>query len=499
MLKLSCDIKTIIYFVALLQMLTPRFSLSQDDKYLHVTIYAPFTHIDKTEVFMDEDEFRFYSKPYYLRLHLPGEVVENEDAAASWDAESSSFIVKCPKKVEGEHFSGLDMLTELLTPKGEKEIKQKIEVLEESNNYDEDEEECEEDIDFYFEQTLPSEEREELTECKADGYGFAFEHHNVYKSLMAEYGEILDVKDPDNLSQTERDNMRKEKEDGDFSSDHYLCDLYDSVEEIQACLEQEAPFRSCVTGEADLSSRLTVDTKSELLAFSAEEQELMLGLPRKKVIVPPPSLAPVHFGLADILYGHCYSLRVLGPDCVEAGWTVAKLSASLSSLGRLTSARGVLVSSMRRALSYPLQRHYDLANRVWEDVITILHIGTPAVLKCLLSLIPTFNNSPGQYIFNQLYINDYAVWVQSVPASHFESLAQALHKTLVKLTKDDMDLELVELEQAAQMIVQEEEEAKVKALTDSMSQASILNRDTRDSDDDSDSETDEDDSSSSDE
>merc|ERR1719319_2049132 len=151
------------------------------------------------------------------------------------------------------------MLTELLTPKGEKEIKQKIEVLEESNNCDEDEEEDVEDIDFYFEQTLPSEEREELTGRKADGYGFAFEHHNVYKSLMAEYGEILDVKDPDSLSQIERDNMRKEKENGDFSSDHYLCDLYDSVEEIQACLEQEAPFRSCVTGEADLSSRLTVN------------------------------------------------------------------------------------------------------------------------------------------------------------------------------------------------------------------------------------------------
>ena len=58
-------------------MLTPRFSLSQDDKFLYVTIYAPFTHIDKTEVFMDENEFRFFSKPYYLRLHLPGPVVEN--------------------------------------------------------------------------------------------------------------------------------------------------------------------------------------------------------------------------------------------------------------------------------------------------------------------------------------------------------------------------------------------------------------------------------------
>ena len=475
-------------------MLTPRFSLSQDDKFLHVTIYAPFTHIDKTEVFMDEDEFRFYSKPYYLRLHLPGQVVENEEAAATWDAESTSFIVKCPKKVEGEHFTGLDMLTDLLTPKGEKELKQKIEVLEESNNL-EDEEEYLEDIDFYFEQTLPSQQNEELNCSKVDGYGFSFQHRNVYKTLMAEYGEILDVKEPDHLSQMERDNIRKEKEANDFNSDHYLSDLYDSVEEIKSCLEEEAPFRSCITGEADLSSRLVVDSESEVLAFSSEEQELMLSLPRKKVMVPPASLASVHFGLADLLFGHCYSLRVHGPDCVEAGWTVAKLSASLSCLGRLGSVRATLVSSIRRSLCYPLYRHYGLATRVWDDVITILHIGTPAVLKCLLCLIPTFNNSPGQYIFNQLYINDYAVWIQTVPPSHLQSLAKALHKTLAKLTKDDLDLELVELEQAAEMIIQEEEDANVKSLSDSMSRVSIINRDSDDSDD-SDSETDEDDSSS---
>ena len=50
--------ETLIILLCFQKMLTPRFSLDQDDKYLIVTIYAPFTHIDKTEVFMDEDEFR---------------------------------------------------------------------------------------------------------------------------------------------------------------------------------------------------------------------------------------------------------------------------------------------------------------------------------------------------------------------------------------------------------------------------------------------------------
>ena len=126
-------------------MLTPRFSLSQDDKFLFVTIYAPFTHIDKTEVFMDENEFRFFSKPYYLRLHLPGNVVETDEASASWDSDTNSFNVKCPKQTEGEVFTGLDMLTDLLTPKGSHEVRSKIEIMPGDGEQGEEEEEEEEE------------------------------------------------------------------------------------------------------------------------------------------------------------------------------------------------------------------------------------------------------------------------------------------------------------------------------------------------------------------
>ena len=346
---------------------------------------------------MDEDDFRFYSKPYYLRLHLPGEVIENEEASATWDAESNSFIVKCPKKTEGEHFAGLDMLTDLLTPKGEKELKNKIEVISggESDDINEDCPDELQEIDFYFEQKLPENTEDEKSICQGDGYGFAFKQYGVYKTLLAEYGEILDIQDPDGTSQTERNSSREEKEMKDFSSDHYLSDLFDSIEEINSCLNEPAPFSSCIQGPLNFESSLQINDHHEDLAFSQTEQEQMLALPRKKHIVQPHSLASVHYGLADILFGYCYSLRVLGSDCVELGWNCAKLSSSLSCLARFGSAKSLLVTSLRRSLCYPLYRHYDLGVQVWKDVITILHIGTAAVLKCLLALIPVFNNSPG--------------------------------------------------------------------------------------------------------
>lgn len=43
---------------------------------------------------------------------------------------SGSFVIKVPKQVPGEEFEGLDMITKLLTPKGQTSAKQPlIEVI----------------------------------------------------------------------------------------------------------------------------------------------------------------------------------------------------------------------------------------------------------------------------------------------------------------------------------------------------------------------------------
>ena len=164
-------------------MLTPRFELSQDDKYLVVTIYAPFTNIDRTEVFMEGTDFRFSSPPYFLRLHLPGEVEESDAASGAWDAETTSFVVKCPKVVEGEHFPGLDMLTQLLTPKGDTSVKNVVEELKGEDFEGREEEEEDEDIEWYFEQNVPAEEENHAggVDVLTHGYGFGFAETSAYR------------------------------------------------------------------------------------------------------------------------------------------------------------------------------------------------------------------------------------------------------------------------------------------------------------------------------
>eukprot|EP00092_Neocalanus_flemingeri_P037265 GFUD01040586.1.p1 GENE.GFUD01040586.1~~GFUD01040586.1.p1 ORF type:complete len:480 (+),score=203.74 GFUD01040586.1:44-1483(+) len=470
-------------------MLTPRFSLSQTEEFLTVTIYAPFTHIDQTEIFMEECDFRFFSKPYYLRLHLPGQITESEAASGSWEADSSSFVVKCPKLNVGENFAGLDMLTQLLTPKGETEVRTKVEVIGGENEEDSDEDEAE--VDWYYEQKLPDDELGPNVDCDSFGYGFGFKHTGVYKSLLAEYSEMVDLVEPDNLTQVEREEARQEKELRDFNSDHYLCDMFDSVAEVEECLSYQSPLLACVSGPLTTTGPLSVDHQHPCLSFTTSEQDQLLSIPPKQLLVTPSLLPSVHLGLADLLYGHSYTARVLGLDCVETGWCCAKLSSSLSCLARFTSPRQLVVTGIRRALCYPLYRHWDIAIATWRDVVLLLKLGKVAILKSLLSIMPALNSTPGHYIFNQLYVSDYTAWVQTVPEAHMVSLAGAIDRVLDRVTKEEVGFDLPELEEAARLTIQEEDEEGVDKLVDGIGKVTVTEG--NDSDD---SDTESDDSSS---
>ena len=155
------------------EMLTPRFELAQDDHFLLVTVRAPYTNVADAEVFMDGSDVRFFSKPYYLRLHLPREVEEREgEASVTYDADQGSFIIRAPKKNRGEHFPGLDMITEFLKPRGEEEIKRpSVQVVSGEEHEANEEEDEEDDLDWYHDQQLPE---DEAPNHAGDGYGFAF-------------------------------------------------------------------------------------------------------------------------------------------------------------------------------------------------------------------------------------------------------------------------------------------------------------------------------------
>jgi len=254
--------------------------------------------------------------------------------------------------------------------------------------------------------------------------------------------------------------------------DHYLSDLYDQADTLEELLSESA--------------------RTWQPEWTPEEQERLLKLPKLLPKVPGHNRKSVHFGLVDVLAASAFDLRVNQNERTsESGWAVAKLAATLSCSAKFDSLEECIQCFARRTLCYPLYRSYALALASLRDVVAWLRSGRVALVKNLLELIQIFNQSE-RYIFSQLYIEPYALWVQTVECEHFESLANTLGESVETLTKEDLQLEINEIELAAKLAFEEENE--VERLAEKLNEAKIAKE--GDSDDD-DSDSDEDDSETS--
>ncbi|XP_067685245.1 protein SHQ1 homolog [Haliotis asinina] len=456
-------------------MLTPSFELFQDDVFLTIVIKAPFTKVSDTEIFIEDSDFKFYSKPYFLRLNLPGNIVEDGRETANYDADAGTFTIRAPKQTPGQVFEGLDMLTKLLAPRGDRSAKQPtIEVMGEESILPSDALPDEEDIDWSVEQTPFME-----TSMQVEGhkYGFGCLRSGVFKRLQSELCEVVDLKDPDSVAPEKRRAQRKEEEANKFDDDHYLADLYqDDV--VQHLLS----FKP--TWDPAWKQLSKGGKRKELMTLTEEEKEKMRKLPNKEYLIDSNVLPSVYLSLVDIIFCYMYSFRVTeGEHNVESGWTISKLSATLSWMETFSSLQDVMVTCYRRCLCFPLHRHWSLLEAVREDTCRVLSLGRRQVLKCLLDIQTILTDTEQRYILNDLYINDYCVWIQGIRNEKLESLATALRK--INICKTDVDLSLVELEAAAEAVMAEEE-----SIVRKLEKLSMKATPDRDSDDSSEGETD---------
>ena len=465
-------------------MLTPKFELSQDEEFIILIVHAPYTNVAKARFYSEEDVIVFYSKPYYLRLHLPKQVLHHKRNVAEYDVDKGTYTARILKENKGEVFEGLDMLTKLLTPpepKGKSQINANLVEVISSSDTDSKQVSCVGSA--VCDDVNGDEDNDDVTDLNLDlpvlleaeggllgtsgKYGFAQKKSDFSQKLMLEFCEVFDVKDP-NSSTKRQERLAHETEQ--FSDDHYLADLHET-REIADFLSFQ-PWWTDMTAACELSP---------------EAQELMLKLPKKNYLLDDGELQNVYLSLVDILFAYAYNHRVLcGENNVESGWTISKLAATLSWLDSFTSLQDVVVSCFRRALTFPLYRHWELCVQVLEDVQVLLSGGQTCLLKCLLDVYQCMIASDPRFVLNDLYITDYCVWIQSAHIKHIHSVAETLKKVVV--TKTDVGLELEELEYAAQLVLQEQnDDEQLEAIMTKMGQMHVgSSKPDLDSDDDSD-------------
>lgn len=422
-------------------MLTPRFKLSQDENHVFVTVHAPYTNIGETEIDVEGENFLFVSSPYFLRLRLPGKIVENETSKGSYVSDSGDFNLTFDKETPGEHFENLDMITSLLAPRDIPNINPDlVQVLEEDG--------------------IAIEENG-ATECNENKYmyGFANKISSQFNDIGSEFPQIFELRVPEQVSVEERNNLRIQTENDKFSSDHYLADFFDE--------ELLEPY---------LTAKLSWDSAdfNRDADFTDDEVAILKEIPNKHFLLSKSEYKEVLYGLVDILYGFCYDKRTtLNESTVESSWTINKLSSTLSWFCAFKDLKSVLVACCRRALIYPIFRNFDLCNKVKGDVVSLLRKGKKYIIKCMIEIHQMFNaSSDARYILNQLYIKDYLVFLQKCRSEEFDDLYKNIAN--IEIEKKDLDLDLDELEHAAELVQQEEIEIMENEMAVKMASMTLM-------------------------
>lgn len=437
-------------------MLTPAFELSQDRDFLTVAIRVPHARASEFDVYFEGVDFKFYAKPYFLRLTLPGRIVENGSEQGTYDVDKGIFTIRLPKETPGQHFEGLNMLTALLAPRKSRSAKPLVEEIGSSGVSEEGADDEDADFDWEIEQT-PYEEVSESSLQSQCHYGFGNLRAGVVQRLQDELSEVIDIKDPDFTPVTERRQKRLAAELAKFDPDHYLADFFED-EAVEQILKYDPWWNDAhAKMMASLGESQEQGDGAALVSFSDEEKYQLRKFVNKSYLLDKTAHRQVYYSLVDILLAYCYEVRVTeGEHNVESAWTVRKLSPTLCWFETWTDVPEILVSFGRRVLCYPLYRHFKLVMKACRDTIKILQLGKSAVLKCLLDVHKIFQENDPAYILNDLYISDYCVWIQKAKSKKLAALADALKA--VSLSKAQLGLELQELEAAA-LLVQEEEAA----------------------------------------
>ncbi|KAF9116386.1 hypothetical protein BGX27_003069 [Mortierella sp. AM989] len=620
-------------------MITPTFTVSQEENTVAVVIKAPHIKTQNVDFEVDGTVFKFNVKPYFLRLTFPGNIVDDERATATYNVGAGELTVILPKETPGEHFPDLDMLTKLLVRKSdlaEKQIKKPLIEIVSSGDTLEGTEKLEKDEEFDWE--MPQEIRQEIfSEVR---YGFNNRYSGFFTHVQETANDVLDVYDPEQATLETRRENRIKRENDKFDDEYYMSEFMNE-EEIQHLLKYKtqwwnelraiqkaekdvtnkkgkhnttpategivkkqelisqvsSPASTTFTStllssqsqsstpsifhivkddsdkstsqldsfglkevssrsisskitESDHSGSLILDLEPSVIStndtltpqeeplidesepikhlnsqkitivdpskppshshlednmadmsisegnsavgvkpFSIKEQELMRDLPRREYILE--NAKSTYLGLIDILFAYSYDLRVSeGDTTVETAWTICKLSPTIAALEQFTTLKETLLSSFRRALAYPLNRNWNLAMKVLQDVYVILKLGRRGILRALLAIKEILDHDDVYYIYSKMFIEDYCVWIQSSSEKVIRTLAHELHHFHIE--KSELGWHLEELEILAKEtpeLEEEEEEEEENSSEDEDDDSDDTSSD-EDSSEDSDSEED---------
>ncbi|CED84799.1 Uncharacterized conserved protein [Phaffia rhodozyma] len=452
-------------------MKTPRFTLSQTDELLIANVHCPDISPEEIEIHTTENDVSLYIEPFFLRLHLPGPVLEDDSASAEYDSSSGMLTVQLSKVNKGETFLGLENIEALLG------VGEKGEISQDTANKGKAKEAKIVEVEMPNLEGLSVEESERLIELKKEReiflaaeanswrlpqsipketpttgniipapaplpvypYGFNDRYSGLFKHGSSLPEELDGLgKDVENVSAEERFSRSMKAEDEKFDASQYQGDFVYN-DEIRYIIDWRAPLMD----ESD-PRFLTDETY-----FSAEEKELILSLPKTDYSSLPSS--PLLPTVLLFLLSASYETRTTQSDpSPESPWTLTSLLpffTSLVSFGSIQTVHQALRVGTRRMVAWPLYRHWELAERVRADVQVVLSGGRRRVLRVLLGMKKILDDSADFNVFSKIWLDDLCTFINQTQLDQtWIELGRELEST--KFSKYDVgwDLEALEAE-----------------------------------------------------
>lgn len=405
-------------------MITPQFGVEQDNDFIYVNIRAPYIKASMIQFEVSDEVFVFSLPPYYLRLRLPGHVIEDERMQSSYDLDNSTVKCKVSKKSPGEYFPDLDMLTKLLATKSQLEDTkaQKVRIQEvesKPNSSPQPQNTPIDDVDFDWEieQELPAEQ------ASTAKYGFNQQYSDIIGISMHNGNDINELAEPESESEEQRLQLLRSTTKDSFDLEHYWADLYDD-EMIKELLH----FKFYKDSD-------------DLLEFSGSLKDRVMRLGYREYFLT--NAKQTYLGIVPLVFAWAYDYRTnMGDSTVESAWNIGKIAPSLSFLyDGYTSIEPLVIDCTARSLTKPLYRNWELTMQIWKDVLEVMRRGKRELLTAFAKLLEIFESELHQ-VYRSIIFEDYTIWIQNTSDRVLDSLTNELEKAIGSISPSKIYLPL---------------------------------------------------------
>ena len=481
-------------------MIRPIFKVTQDDSFIYIEAKVKYVKISDFEYFIEDNNFRFTLKPYYLNINLPKKLnSESNLNTFKYEPENQKLLCKIQKLNIGENFENLQFISTLYDNNksnndkalsGNKSIFSKIEEIKENkdklsdinnnNIFNNITINTEKDLNdflfnFYTEEKNKKNKNENIIDNIKDineyKYGFNNMYIDVFDKRKEELLEICDL-NPKQIPINKRYLYKLEKENNDFNSERYITDLF--LDDKNSDFYDEF-FTNIINNNLDEKDKKFLESikeKENNDNFDEIENEVLFKISKLNLNEEKnynnnffKYKFNLYLNVVDILFSFLYNcITTEYENSSESGWTINKLSSTLSCLIDFDlnyysqsneisfdilkeTIENLVISNYRRILIYPLYRNIKICEKIKFLLIKVLNIGRFGILKCLLKIKNIFDRNEPRFLLNVIYIDPLIKWIQNYADNKiFEIINNVLNKINIKKEQLKLDLEIFENE-----------------------------------------------------